>query len=403
MNFIPTSELSWLSQSDEERRKVLDVIDLFRDRDTRDELGLGVIRDGFADHFFPGTSTIQTRARYFLIIPWVYQRVEQKWAGTAGIGARAATEERRLIDALLNSNDSDGAIGKQARQALKRLPSDVYWQGLKTLGIREFPGSREQLHRRLERGPLAVSTDEPTPEEGSDAPQTAARGAWHANLPSAPSDFPDALSLSLSRRDADYLAERILARAPDTLFAWLAKNGELTDSVPFPWLHPQQAHFPTRHVETLEHARCFSQAMHGSALLYNLLLAEKAENDELVRHYREWLGAWESELSIDRWDRDHFWELLESIGVSVPVPTRDFVASWLELLFARSRSVAGHDQTRQAVRDRELRVKGKQARLANDRALAMWGGAAGTGQLEFRWSITQTILRDIHAGRERDA
>ena len=72
------SGFAWLSYSESERRKALDVISLFRERDTRDELGIGVIRDAFADLLFPGTSTIQTRARYFLFIPWVYQRLERK-------------------------------------------------------------------------------------------------------------------------------------------------------------------------------------------------------------------------------------------------------------------------------------------------------------------------------------
>lgn len=34
-------------------------------------LGFAPIRDAFADYFFPGTSTIQTRARYFLFVPWI--------------------------------------------------------------------------------------------------------------------------------------------------------------------------------------------------------------------------------------------------------------------------------------------------------------------------------------------
>jgi len=53
------SAFTWLSYSESERRKALDVISLFRERDTRDELGIGVIRDAFADLLFPGTSTIQ--------------------------------------------------------------------------------------------------------------------------------------------------------------------------------------------------------------------------------------------------------------------------------------------------------------------------------------------------------
>jgi hypothetical protein len=71
------SVFAWVDFFDEaSRRKMLDVIDKFRDQDTVDELGIGTIRDGFANYSFPGTSTIQTRARYFLFIPWIYRRLE---------------------------------------------------------------------------------------------------------------------------------------------------------------------------------------------------------------------------------------------------------------------------------------------------------------------------------------
>lgn len=50
----------WLDYSERERRKMLEVVDLFREHDTRDELGVGSVRDAFADMLFPGTSTIVT-------------------------------------------------------------------------------------------------------------------------------------------------------------------------------------------------------------------------------------------------------------------------------------------------------------------------------------------------------
>jgi hypothetical protein len=62
------SEFVWLDYSERERRKMLDIVDLFREHDTRDELGIGSVRDTFADLIFPGTSTIMTRARYFLLV-----------------------------------------------------------------------------------------------------------------------------------------------------------------------------------------------------------------------------------------------------------------------------------------------------------------------------------------------
>jgi len=64
-----SSSLNWVDFSSEHRDRVKTVLDLLATPSVMDELGIGVIRDAFADHMFPGISTIQTRARYFLIIP----------------------------------------------------------------------------------------------------------------------------------------------------------------------------------------------------------------------------------------------------------------------------------------------------------------------------------------------
>ena len=37
---------------------MLDVVDLINKQDTRNEIGIGAMRDAFADSFFSGTSTI---------------------------------------------------------------------------------------------------------------------------------------------------------------------------------------------------------------------------------------------------------------------------------------------------------------------------------------------------------
>lgn len=59
-------QLGWIDFSKEDRQKAFDVINLLSEQGAVDELGIGVIRDAFANYFFPGTSTIQTRAKYFL-------------------------------------------------------------------------------------------------------------------------------------------------------------------------------------------------------------------------------------------------------------------------------------------------------------------------------------------------
>src|SRR5215208_3574696 len=88
------SSFSWLDYSEHERRKMLEVIHLFQEKDTRDELGIGTVRDAFADMLFPGTSTIQTRARYFLFVPWIYRGLERRKIGSAPSGRKGWTSTR---------------------------------------------------------------------------------------------------------------------------------------------------------------------------------------------------------------------------------------------------------------------------------------------------------------------
>ena len=51
-------QLGWIDFSKEDRQKAFDVINLLSEQGAVDELGIGVIRDAFANYFFPGTSTM---------------------------------------------------------------------------------------------------------------------------------------------------------------------------------------------------------------------------------------------------------------------------------------------------------------------------------------------------------
>lgn len=146
-----TSFFAWLDHSEHERRKMLDVIDLFREQDTRDELGIGTIRDAMADLLFPGTSTIQTRARYFLFVPRTYKAIEDKRLSGSGAAQRAERTSWGSSSPSSKVAKPTASSGVEAKDKLKRLPSAVYWQGLGSWGIRLFPGSQDQYHRALER------------------------------------------------------------------------------------------------------------------------------------------------------------------------------------------------------------------------------------------------------------
>ena len=176
-----------------------EVINLFREQDTRDELGLGVIRDALADLMFPGTSTIQTRARYFLFIPSIYRWPGGKGLARSEVARRARAEEISLIKALEAGDESDGVIGIEKQVELQRLASSIYWAGLGVWRIRRFKGSQEEFTEHGSRscgdiGPLV--NDDREPLDNSNI------FTWDPDLPKPPSDFLRTTEFALNKNEA---------------------------------------------------------------------------------------------------------------------------------------------------------------------------------------------------------
>ncbi len=398
------STFSWLDNSERDRRRALDVIDLFRQRETRDELGIGTVRDAIADLLNPGTSTIQTRARYFFFIPWTYLDLERRHVSSADVARRAREAELDLIDVLAESTDRAGTLGIEARRKLKRLPSAVYWGGLGTFGIRLFPRSQDQYHRSLDRFYREHERIRRSREDReADVRESL---TWHPHLPLPPSDYPRSASFKLTRSEAQYLQDRVLQRAPGTLLAFLVDRGQRCPRVGFAWDHPQAGEFPTRNIEQLAHARHFSQVMHGAALLYNLMLATLLPNDDWADGYREDLRQWMDTIESSRsklasWDRRVFWTLVRSRGARIPSSTQSFAESWISLVLSKGEGLSDSPDARNLIERRERALKGKRSRLASREMLELWNGAAGTAQLDYRWGTTQTIVSDILEGLAR--
>lgn len=89
--------LTWIDHDTEARERSLRILALFQERESRDELGLGGVRDSFADRLFPGTSTIQTRLRYMLFVPWMYRELERARVPAASFAQRADGAASRLV------------------------------------------------------------------------------------------------------------------------------------------------------------------------------------------------------------------------------------------------------------------------------------------------------------------
>lgn len=392
--------LSWIDFSSADRERMRRAIALFQEHETRDELGLGTIRDAFADTLYPGTSTIQTRLRYFLFVPWMYRELERAGVGSEDVARRARKAETDLTFVLLESEDTDGVIGKRAGRAVQRLPSSIYWAGLSTFGICLFAGSQDQYHRQLDTlRKLRRGGADP-----DDAGVTReAFATWHPRLPDPPSTWPKQAEFALRRSEAEFLQGRITASRPDSLLAWLAVHGR-AGQFDSPELYGSE--LPKRLRDQLDLARRFSLVMHGAAWIYNVMLAELAGRDDWLEHHREGLRAWADGpegADLKTFDSDVLWRFVDDVHANVPTPTRRFVRDWVALLREHAPAkVAEVAAARDLVRMRERALKGSRSRFTNRRALDQWSGASGTGRFNYRWHVVRSHLEDLHAGLARE-
>lgn len=397
------STLTWLDTSREEQRRMRELLNLFAETESRDELGIGQVRDAFSDLLFPGTSTLHTRARYLLIVPWCYREAERRASDGVAFAARVEHNERRLIKALKEAGETDGLIGRLAGVAVKTLPSAIYWSALGQYGIRmtDEPGASIELHAVAETDELADRAD----------------GDWSATLPPAPEGFPHHLdSLDLRRSEAAWLRDRMRLGAPGTLLAHLL----LDDNRPHPdswaaWDDPGAARVTGKAGEQLEHAELFSLAIHGAALLYNLQIAERYEGAGFTTvatpvatyedEFAQWIDEVEAEPRWRRLDRDEFWSavITQNVRIASNLRMRSFVDAWLDgVVSGDPRRLRRDRPWRSLVAERERSVKQAQSRLVNERLLRTWSGGSGSGRLTFRWTQVRRILLDIHDGLGAD-
>lgn len=396
------STLTWIDHSEKQRRQILEAIDLFREKDTRDELGLAGIRDTFSDMLFPGTGSLQTRARYFFFVPWMYLGFEVARVPSSEVTRKRRAFEIALIDRLAESADASGTIGIRARSELQRLPSSVYWNGLKVLGICQFPGSQADYHRSLDRR-LASSKALRLNDDGE--PIGGVARAWHASIPAAPGSFSGKASFALTTEEVHYLKGRVLENHRSSLFAFMLDRDYVDAEVAFAWDHTASQDLPSHLHRELDHARCFSEVMHGASIFYNLYLSEMdPRREEVVEGCEALLGEWLKLLSDRRghlaeWYRDDFWKLLYARQYVPSVGTKAFVDEWCRrVLSGDAGKLRGATGTRDLIFSRESQIKGALARSTNRRSREMWNGEAGLGRLDFRWSNARILLQDIAAG-----
>lgn len=239
--------LGWIDFSKEDRDKVHEVMGLLQEPGSVDELGIGPIRDGFANYFFPGTSTVQTKAKYFLLVPYLIQeaidgkygsnvntilsKIEEEEFECAKIMYFAALDEKKSVEGIIGNTNLPGKF-------VLRKPSNIYWSGIKTYGI---VGSDQDLsiqnviatgiYLKKDAASANVGNRNDKAEEGEKDDLNAGkeRGTLLLKLPSShKKDWRNNLHIELTYDEAIFLRDMIQKNAKknnqDSLLVYMLKN-----------------------------------------------------------------------------------------------------------------------------------------------------------------------------------
>lgn len=410
--------LHWLDYSSAERSAVLTILASQKENGTIDEFGIGTIRDAIADQLFPPLNTLQTRAKYFLFIPWISREIEAGSMQPEKLPTELASRERRLIKALLagETDDVKGLIGRESNDALKRLPSSVYWSGLRRLGIYLGEGSLAEYLRgigEIRARKRARQLEESDKISGGDG------SSWDYGLPPADAGFLTESRLSLDRTQADYLREKTLAMTTQSgmpcLMQWLIDSpppAEILESNRAFWdlLSDPKLGLPIRLQDDCRHAGHFSQAVKGLTALYYYLLARKRESrgKGSASAHLEALTSWCAEVgamasSMQSWHQD--FDLFQ-IWVKQANPRLNgdlaFVRCWLDVLaslhFRPSVETLITTELEVMLTKREHARKKALARLSFPGPLDRWNPDSRANHLGYRWSTARQFVADVHAG-----
>lgn len=391
------SGFGWIRFDDKEYEVAAEARALLTTPGSRDELGLGGIRDRYANAMFPGTSTIQTRLRYAMFVAWTYDRL--KHLPTAELVEQGRAAEIEMIARLVHGEAGNGIIGVVAEGDLVRLPSMTYWTLLqqwrgadvaddelpsRATWIRMSPPKRQQHPLLLRGAPSIRLTKKMTFELGADEIAYLTRCLREREVAGPKSLFHEILNGAADAKTVDGPLDDIKADS--------ARNRTI-----------------------LHNARAFSNLMWGASLTYNILLlrrrlsrtspaflealqtenvAPSTDDEEyLVARQKDW-NDWKDGQRAEHArlvGEPSFFQEPDCTGETHAIR---FALAWAE----RATTVDDPSEVEAMIVERERCLKGlAQRRFGSDRALARWGGASDVNPASYRWHTARTFLQDMKA------
>lgn len=394
-------QLGWIDFSKEDRQKALDVINLLSEQGAVDELGIGIVRDAFANYFFPGTSTIQTRAKYFIIVPYILRdAIDGRYGKDVNRILRAIdAEEKECGIKLLEANQkAEGVIGTRVlpKGWVARKPSDIYWNGIRTYGIfcnyglsiPEYVSLAVKLNTQKSSAKLGNRNDEAEENEKDDSDAGDIMNVSFWNLPIYHDNWRDNLTIELTNEEAFYLDKQIQKGAKGSLLEYVLKNRiDMNKYEDFASMAADLSEKVEEKIAYMMKLACeFNNLVYMARVRFNVMLSEE-----------------ENEVAISEWDRlKPQVKRRANVDLSAVFNELELHNPGTYLFLSKLQEafkVLDIDAADELIKKRERQLKGINRAKLNRKKEFDHSKWVGGGELDYRFSNARRIINDIYSGK----
>lgn len=283
-------KIGYIHNSAEAHKRAMQVIKLTAEPQALDELGIGRIRDAFADKLFPGISTLQKRLKYFSLMPQVYRKAVERGKPYGNPDEvkkeviRLEIEMTRRLYENSPEDDRNGITGSSMKgeKFVKYDPAYIYHTGLLKYGIlhdSDLYGAIAMASKDLKGQPRAFRSDD---EDVNDDAGEKTGNNQFCEYPKVDYDFlkdgPDKFTIDLTPEDKSFILEHMKAGSRGSLLNFLLdivdKPGFVVPQT-FRDIAPFKKDMPEDMRLWYDKARRFSDFMYVIHLRYNCIFSEK--------------------------------------------------------------------------------------------------------------------------------
>lgn len=400
---IVAVQIGWIDYSKEERNKIISILHLLKTQGTVDELGIGSVRDAFSDKLFPGISVLQTRAKYFVLIPYLFDLacrkcVEGKLHNAKEVRSFIEKQEDKLVEVLLNSTKNNeekkGIIGSRnylSGKSVKAKPSSIYWNGMRvsTILLDEKLSIDSACRATYQKGRLLSKTERKyeAAETGSDDADILNDGHILFSPIYAKYDFMNEAQISLTEDEAEYIFRCFTEsdKTKNAAMAYMLNNPELIEKYDS-FQGFKSTDFPEGLLEIVRYAQQFADFIYGAHLLYNIIFAEgSGVSDGVIKDIKS-----EFKRYCNRYRRPEFDDVFR-IGKCSGETARFFTA--FDSCIAKGKI----DKAKRLIINREDAVKPGRTKLCHPKEY-QFEEPIHFYKLNYRYDTARRIMRDIIEG-----